>query len=152
MPRKPFHADGLRFTCTECGKCCLNHDDYSFVYLSRAEAEALARYFALSSEAFEERYCARDEGDLVLADDGRRCILLGDDDRCAAYEARPVQCRTWPFWPENLTRRKWKEIEAFCPGAGKGRLHSREEIEAAVQATEDAEEEGEKESGQRAQG
>eukprot|EP00961_Rhodomonas_salina_P046921 629705-Rhodomonas_salina.2 len=21
---------------------------------------------------------------------------------CSLYEARPKQCRTWPFWPENL--------------------------------------------------
>jgi len=42
--------------------------------------------------------------------------------RCLVYEARPAQCRTWPFWPENMNARAWdREVVAFCPGVGKGR-------------------------------
>lgn len=44
---------------------------------------------------------------------------------CHLYEARPMQCRTWPFWPENLTtRHAWDEAKARtpCPGMGRGTL------------------------------
>jgi Fe-S-cluster containining protein len=32
------------------------------------------------------------------------CAFL-DGARCTVYEARPTQCRTFPFWKENLRRR-----------------------------------------------
>jgi Fe-S-cluster containining protein len=51
------------------------------------------------------------------------------ENRCSVYEGRPDQCRTWPFWPEVMDAKTWKkEVAAFCPGVGKGRLHSAEEI------------------------
>ena len=34
-----------------------------------------------------------------------------------------MQCRTWPFWKENMNTKKWnKELINLCPGIGKGRL------------------------------
>ena len=30
------------------------------------------------------------------------CIFLDDENKCTIYEARPVQCRTYPFWPNVL--------------------------------------------------
>lgn len=45
------------------------------------------------------------------------------------YSARPVQCRTWPFWPENVeTPEDWKHITQICPGSGQGRVYRAEEI------------------------
>jgi Fe-S-cluster containining protein len=53
-----------------------------------------------------------------------------DGVRCSVYRARPEQCRTWPFWPENMSERVWtKEVKRDCPGIGIGRLHSPREIE-----------------------
>jgi Fe-S-cluster containining protein len=52
---------------------------------------------------------------------------------CGIYQARPAQCRTWPFWAENMKERVWKEeIVPCCKGVGKGRLYSPEEITALV--------------------
>ena len=43
--------------------------------------------------------------------------------RCTVYEARPSQCGTFPFWPENLkSRADWDELGTFCPGIGQGDL------------------------------
>lgn len=65
------------------------------------------------------------------------CIFLEGGNRCGTYEARPEQCRTWPFWPENMKAKTWRrEIETYCPGVGKGRLHTREEIETILKEQE----------------
>jgi hypothetical protein len=49
---------------------------------------------------------------------------------CGIYEARPTQCRTWPFWPEIMDAKAWKkDVVEFCPGVGKGALISGDEIE-----------------------
>lgn len=50
---------------------------------------------------------------------------------CTIYKERPRQCRTFPFWGENLgTRGEWKGLKAFCPGIGTGKLYPLEEIRA----------------------
>ncbi len=55
------------------------------------------------------------------------------DSRCAVYDARPWQCRTWPFWPENMNETVWeREVASYCPGVGKGRLYSAEEIKLII--------------------
>jgi Fe-S-cluster containining protein len=47
---------------------------------------------------------------------------------CAVYEARPLQCRSYPFWESMLASRDaWEAMS--CPGMGKGNLHSVEEID-----------------------
>ena len=36
---------------------------------------------------------------------------------CSLYNVRPLQCRTWPFWPENLTDEEtWNGLSEECPG------------------------------------
>ena len=62
------------------------------------------------------------------------CVLLDGAGRCIAYEARPVQCRNWPFWPSNLRAASdWQEAAARCPGIGVGPLIPLEEIETRRQ-------------------
>ena len=43
---------------------------------------------------------------------------------CSLYEARPLQCRTWPFWAENLENAKtWNDVRKGtegCAGIGNG--------------------------------
>jgi Fe-S-cluster containining protein len=50
--------------------------------------------------------------------------------QCSVYEARPNQCRTWPFWPEVMNAKSWKkDVADFCPGVGKGPVIPAKEIE-----------------------
>ena len=49
------------------------------------------------------------------------------------YAARPQQCRSWPFWPENMRKKVWNlEVVPGCEGIGRGRRHSPAEIERTV--------------------
>jgi Fe-S-cluster containining protein len=73
--------------------------------------------------------------------DSESCQFLRDK-KCSIYEARPTQCRTWPFWPEVLNAKCWdKEVASFCPGVGKGRLWTPEEIEQQRRAQVESERE-----------
>jgi|WetSurMetagenome_2_1015567.scaffolds.fasta_scaffold09304_4 uncharacterized protein len=126
---QPFYKHGLRFRCRGCGECCRNHGEYGFVYVNEYERGRLARHLKISPELLAERYCKKASGLYFLRDKGDRCIFLKDG-RCGVYGARPVQCRTWPFWPENMNRKTWfTDVGEICPGAGKGRLHSAKLIE-----------------------
>lgn len=61
------------------------------------------------------------------------CVFFDPEKRnCTVYDARPRQCRTWPFWDSNVrSKRAWKETCAVCPGSGTGTLHQLVEIEAS---------------------
>ena len=135
----PWYSEGIRFACTGSGKCCTARGDYEFVFVSRAEERRIAAHLGLSLREFRRRYTKRaGMGERSLRFPRGRCtFLLGT--RCSIYEARPRQCRTWPFWPENMDRGLWeREIATFCPGIGRGRRYTAQEIEAVLEDQGDA--------------
>jgi len=75
------------------------------------------------------------KGEYVFKNDGDNCIFYGEKG-CTIYEARPTQCRTFPFWQANLkSHYRWKIIEEECEGIGQGRLFDFIEIEAIKNQT-----------------
>ncbi|MGQ0553058.1 MAG: YkgJ family cysteine cluster protein [Planctomycetota bacterium] len=129
----PWYRAGLRFECTACGKCCLNHGDgYEYVFSTRRERAAIAASLDLNLAQFETRFTERVGGDLSFKSRDGGCIFL-EGGRCSIYALRPSQCRTFPFWPELLrSEAVWnKDVAAFCPGVGQGPVHNL----AAIQET-----------------
>lgn len=138
---KPWYAAGVRFNCLpECGRCCTSHDGHDYVYLEPGDVEPLSALLKLDREAFLERHTTLDDGDLVLRMDEPDCPFL-DGWRCTVYEARPTQCRTFPFWTETLeSRGSWARTRRFCPGIGEGELHSLMVIRSHLAARESGQE------------
>jgi Fe-S-cluster containining protein len=139
MADTPWYRDGLRFECTQCGNCCRNHGDYTFVYLTEVELEELPAFLGLSRDEFLARYCTKEPGSWwSLRMDEPACPFLTEDARCSVYPVRPKQCRTWPFWQENLEEAAWKgPVKECCPGLDTGPLRSAEEVERIARETED---------------
>lgn len=134
--KKNWWRDGIRFECQGSGKCCVSRGQYGYVYLTLEDRRRLARHFKLPTREFTKRYCVKEDGLWVLRDFTDACVFL-EGKRCGVYEARPTQCRTWPFWPEVMNAKTWDaEVKRFCPGVGKGRLWSAQEIEARLEEQE----------------
>ncbi len=128
MTKTLWWEKGIRFECQGSGKCCVTHGQYGYVYMSLADRRRMARVLGLRTSTFTRRYCALTEERWHLKDPDKDCPFLSGK-RCRAYRGRPMQCRTWPFWPEAMNARTWtRDIKAFCPGVGKGRLFSAAEI------------------------
>lgn len=128
--RTPWYRDGLAFRCTQCGQCCSGEPGYVFV--NGQEIAELAAAMGLDGETFERRFVRRvgRRKSLVEYPDGDCIFLDPDSRRCTVYQARPTQCRTWPFWSSNLrSKQAWRETCEVCPGAGTGRVYTLEEIE-----------------------
>jgi uncharacterized protein len=130
--RNAWWRDGVRFACQGSGNCCVSRGAYGYVYLTLEDRRRLARTVGLPTGRFTRQYCAKTDGLFHLKDSGPDCIFL-DDRRCSVYDGRPTQCRTWPFWPENMSARAWTAIAAFCPGVGKGKVVPLETIEQVLQ-------------------
>ena len=139
MGRPPFYAEGIKFECQGSGKCCTSRGTYGFVYLTLADQKRFAKFFKVTRAEFLKQYCGKKNGHVHLLDPPEKkgdCMFLSDK-KCTVYEGRPEHCRTWPFWPENMNPRTWtKEIASFCPGVGKGKLHSSEEIKKILKDQE----------------
>jgi uncharacterized protein len=131
--------DGVRFECQGSGQCCVSHGEYGFVYLSFKDRRLLAKTLGLSLKKFTEIHCRNIDGFWAIKDsaEGADCVFLKNK-KCSVYSGRPTQCRTWPFWPDVMTARKWKkDVVQFCPGIGKGKLYSQDEIQKISSAESD---------------
>lgn len=127
---KPWHADGLNFTCTQCGNCCTG--DPGVVWVNDEEIREIAEY--LDKPIGEVRlFHTRLVGGRVSLTEYQNgdCTYFDPVKRhCKVYPVRPQQCRTWPFWRSNISsKEKWDEVCETCPGAGQGTFFSLEEVE-----------------------
>ncbi len=88
-------------------------------------------------ETFSETYCRSIEAEggraLSLREKaGYECVFL-EGGKCSVYPARPIQCRTYPFWEELLeSEESWKAEASSCPGVGKGAIVPPEAIAHAI--------------------
>jgi hypothetical protein len=57
---QPWYADGLRFTCQQCGNCCTGGPGY--VWISVEEVGRLARLLHLTKSEVVEQYCRKIDG------------------------------------------------------------------------------------------
>jgi len=127
-----WFADGLRFSCTQCGNCCTGPQGY--VWLSPKDQEAIAGHLGLDLARFRKRYTRLVGRLLSLVDQPNGdCIFLTPDRRCSIQSVKPRQCLTFPFWPRiTATRQSWREMAESCPGMGNGALYKAEEVEAIL--------------------
>lgn len=127
-----FYDKGLKFECQRCSFCCGHSPGY--VYLSHADLNLLCEFFSMSEVEFIKINCRWVEyygGTEVLALKEKQnydCWLWKNG--CSAYGARPVQCRTYPFWSWMIRNKEmWEDCAKDCPGMNKGKTWTFEEIE-----------------------
>jgi len=138
---REWYADGLRFECTQCGNCCTGPPGY--VWFNKEEGRAMAAAVGVSESIFYEKFARREGAGWSLRErktpksgGGYDCIFLDRESIpgkaiCGIYQARPTQCRTWPFWPESLkSESSWQRVKRAtpCPGMDKGALIPVEQI------------------------
>jgi len=129
-----FYSHGLRFSCKRCSACC--RYESGFVFLCDKDVSALKGTLKLGREEFMDLYCR-----WVPAEGGKSrlslkeksnydCIFWEKEAGCVVYEARPLQCVTFPFWPSVLgDEDSWEMTARGCPGMNQGITHSPESIE-----------------------
>lgn len=132
MMGEPWYREGLKFECTRCGDCCAGTPGYVWVDLD--EIRRLASHLEITIELFGQTYLRRVEDRISLVEKaGDACVFWDSEAGCTVYDARPQQCRTWPFWSENLKDPKaWEATRQVCPGAGQGQIYSLGSIVAAI--------------------
>ena len=122
------------------------------MWISEQEIRRLAVHLKLTPEETVEQHCRKINGKFSLKEGktisgnydcaflkeiapprkSRKGVAIVQARRvCGIYEARPLQCRTWPFWPENLeSKADWEAETRKCPGMNTGTHYPLEKIEA----------------------
>ncbi len=116
MTSTPWFKKGLRFKCTGCGHCCTGSPGY--VFLSQSDFAAIADHLQLTHEEFSKRYIRIVDGQPALLDTpGTDACIFLKNNKCSVYNARPVQCRTFPWWIHSIrTPKDWAETAQRCEG------------------------------------
>ncbi len=131
MSEKKWYSEGLRFECSECGDCCTGAPGY--VWVNKAESTLIANKLGIDDvEEFLDKYTRKIGIRRSLKEfPNGDCVFFETEARnCSVYEARPRQCKTWPFWSSNLkTPEDWERTCNDCPGSGTGKLFQIDEIE-----------------------
>ena len=129
---KPWYKDGLNFTCSGCGDCCTGAPGY--VWVNKEEIQSIADVLGMTVEAVERKHVRKigiRKSLVELPKSNYDCTFFDNQTRkCKVYEARPRQCRTWPFWDSNVrTEKEWASCCDFCPGSGEGQKFELSEID-----------------------
>lgn len=102
-----------KIDCLECANCCKNYSPR----FKTPDIKRLSKHLRMKESDFIEQYLRVDEdGDFVTK--SSPCPFLGDDNHCSIYEARPSDCRRFPYTDEDvLIKRKELTLKnsTFCP-------------------------------------
>ncbi len=131
--QKSFYKDGLQFECTQCSTCC--RFDPGYVFISLSDLNTLTAFIHISRDRFIKKFCrivtVGDEKRLSLKEKTNYdCIFWKFPGGCTVYEARPFQCRSYPFWSACLrSDTSWSNEALSCPGINTGHRHTQKNIE-----------------------
>ena len=135
------YKEGIKFECQGSSNCCVSRGSFGYVYLSKKDILRLSNFVGLKTSDFIKLYCDKLDGFTHFKENSKngKCQFL-EKKKCSVYKARPTQCRTWPFWSENMNVKIWnEEISKFCPGIGKGQTFTKKKINGIIKNDEDNE-------------
>lgn len=129
----------MRFQCQSgCIRCC---EQKGYVYVTGDDIARLAEHLGITCAEFRRRYlCGTLSGTQPLLRfrklRKKQCpFLLADG--CSVHAVKPLQCSSFPYWPELLAdAAERREAARYCPGMNKGPLVNIEyarEVAAQVQ-------------------
>ncbi len=122
-----FFEKGLNFECQQCGACCKGEP--GFVFIFDHEIVRISEFLKISTDEFKKKYTKTYASFFSLTEkENGDCVFL-EKGKCVIHNVRPYQCFSYPFWWELVTsEKKWMERGKTCPGIGKGKFYSKEEI------------------------
>ncbi len=104
--------------CATCeGNCCIGESGY--IWINNNEIITLAKYLNITIEELQDTYIFKvgykySLKERQLSKNNYACVFFDiEKKQCSIYEARPIQCRTFPFW--EYFKNNIKEVKEECP-------------------------------------
>ncbi|MBN2546119.1 MAG: YkgJ family cysteine cluster protein [Spirochaetes bacterium] len=87
------------FNCLRCSNCC--RIDPGAVFLSEDDFNEIIKFLKIDTKSFLIDYCRpifRGTRQIVALKEKTNYDCIFWDNKCTIYEARPLQCKAYPFW------------------------------------------------------
>ena len=104
--------------CATCeGNCCIGESGY--IWITMQEIDTLAQYLNITTQECFDKYLLKygykfSIKEKKISKNNFACVFFDlDKKQCSIYEARPTQCRTFPFWEHFKTN--IDEVVQECP-------------------------------------
>ncbi|MEA2050798.1 MAG: YkgJ family cysteine cluster protein [Campylobacterota bacterium] len=104
--------------CSSCdGNCCIGESGY--IWINKEEILRLSKHLNITIEELKMKYLFKlgyqySINEKQISKNNYACIFFDmDKKQCSIYEARPKQCRTFPFW--DYFKNKIEEVKKECP-------------------------------------
>jgi len=104
--------------CATCeGRCCTGESGY--IYVTKDEIKAIADVLNIDVNELRVKYLFKKGYKYSIKEfkfnDSYECVFYDrESNGCKIYNARPSQCKTFPFWDYYKTR--VDELKQECPG------------------------------------
>jgi len=112
----PYKFDELK--CAMCdGNCCIGESGY--IWITKKEIENLAKHLNITIDELAQKYIFKvgykfSIREKLISKDNYACVFFDlTKKQCSIYEARPIQCRTFPFW--EYFKNNIEEVKEECP-------------------------------------
>lgn len=118
MKKEGFDYAFTPDACETCqGRCCTGESGY--IYVSKSEIENISSLLNLDVKEFVNKYLFKKMYKYSIKEiqynESFECIFYDrESNGCKIYDARPTQCKTFPFWDYYKTR--VDELKLECPG------------------------------------
>ncbi len=104
--------------CDTCsGNCCIGESGY--IWINSLEIQKLAKHLVLSVDELSLKYLRKvgykySIKENKLQENNYACMFFDlEKKQCSIYEARPIQCKTFPFW--DYFKSNIQEVKNECP-------------------------------------
>ncbi len=115
--------DGFNFAfnpkaCNECqGRCCTGESGY--IYVTKTEALAICEDLGVNIKQLVSKYLFKKGYRYSIKEnkigESYECVFYDRvSNGCKIYNARPNQCKTFPFW--DYFKSRIDELKDECPG------------------------------------
>ena len=118
LSNKDYNYSFDPIKCESCeGNCCIGESGY--IWIKKEEQKKLATFLDISKTNLIENYLIKVDykysiKEKQIGENNFACIFFDlEQKRCSVYDARPSQCRTFPFW--EYFKNNIKEVQEECP-------------------------------------
>lgn len=116
--KKALNKKNFYFNCTLCGNCCYGPGN---VYFTERDLKNIKKFLMLENTKWKEflqKLNLQKKNELYIYQVKSQCIFLEQNHRCKIYPVRPLQCRSFPFWPSIFSSQNTiSQLIESCPGS-----------------------------------
>lgn len=123
------YPKNVRFECQRCAKCCGDMPKRKRnILLLEPEVEQISTITGLRAAEFSTPSSGTEPYRYAMKKKEGKCVFLKGN-ACQIYLHRPLICRFYPFWLEELGAESYVfKVSGDCPAVGIGKVFGKEDF------------------------